>query len=652
MVDFREAELPLRRVALFSSGVGFFERVGTVEGSVKVPLPFLAEDVDDALKSLTIVDPASTAPSVSYPAEDTLWATLGSLKPDLSGNPGLAGLLTAVRGAEVEVTSTSGTLTGRVLSVEERWDAEAERFETYLSLYSAGQVQIIPARTLVSYRFLDQAITADLDRAMGVLLGAATNKLRTLEVRLPAEESREVALSYVTAAPVWKAAYRLDLSTDPFLQAWAIIDNASDTDWRDVELSLFVGRLTSFVQPLYQPYHLQREVVPLAIAGSAAAKVYGAGFAAEEAAVMADAQMMPVPMPASAAFSERDRGVSRSMKMRGPGAPVVTATGKPAGEQFTFTFPQAVTLNRHQSAMLPLHQGDFAARPLSILSGQSVRPGSDVNPGLGVEVTNNTGVPLPAGPVTVFDDGLYAGDALLDFLPADEKRLISYGDDLSVRASQQVSHAQQVIKASVACGLLRVNVATHWRTEYRLVNSGSKARRVLVEHPHEDDEILVEPAQADSLAAGLYRFEVDLPAGTARTFAVEVKRVKWEENSVVNSPASVVKVWSDRGLPAKAQAVLAQAAELSARQQRAEAELANLEAAEQKLVDGQARVRANLTAVGADTRSGAGYQQRLEDLETRLADVAAQQQSVRAEAESAAAELADFIATQDFEEDA
>ena len=651
MVDFIEAELPLRRVALFSSGVGFFERVGTVEGSVKIPLPFLAEDVDDALKSLTIIDPAGTA-SVSYPAEDTLWATLGSLKPDLSGNPGLAGLLTAVRGAEVEVTSTSGTLTGRVLAVEERWDAEAERFETYLSLYSAGQVQIIPARTLVSYRFLDKAITADLDRAMGVLLGAATNKLRTLEVRLPADESREVALSYVTAAPVWKAAYRLDLSSDPaFLQGWAIIDNASDTDWRDVELSLFVGRLTSFVQPLYQPYHLQRETIPLAIAGTAAAKVYGAGFAVEEAA-MADAQMMPVPMAASTAYSERERGASRSMKARAMSAPVVTATGKPAGEQFTFTFPQAVTLNRHQSAMLPLHQGDFAARGLSILSGQSLSQDREVNPGLGVEVTNNTGVPLPAGPVTVFDDGLYAGDALLDFLPAGEKRLLSYGDDLAVRASSQISHAQQVIKASLARGVLKVRVATHWRTEYRLVNSGSKARRVLVEHPRDDSDLLVEPAQADSLATGLFRFEVDLPAGATRTFAVEVKRVQWQENSVVDNPSAVMKVWFARGLPAKTQAVLAKAAELSARQQRAEAELANLEAAEQKLVDGQARVRANLTAVGADTRSGAGYQQRLEDLETRLAEVAASQQSVRAEAESAATELADFIATQDFEEDA
>ncbi|MDR0626346.1 MAG: hypothetical protein LBG11_03660, partial [Bifidobacteriaceae bacterium] len=97
-----ELNLPLRRVALFSSGVGFFERRGEAAGPVSIPLPFGADDVSDALKSLVVFDPASTMPSVGYPAEDSLKTTLASLRPDLSGAKGGADLLDALRGAVIE----------------------------------------------------------------------------------------------------------------------------------------------------------------------------------------------------------------------------------------------------------------------------------------------------------------------------------------------------------------------------------------------------------------------------------------------------------------------------------------------------------------------------------------------------------------------
>ena len=51
-----KAELPVTRVTLFSSGVGYFQREGEVEGDARVDLIFPASDVNDLLKSLIVQD--------------------------------------------------------------------------------------------------------------------------------------------------------------------------------------------------------------------------------------------------------------------------------------------------------------------------------------------------------------------------------------------------------------------------------------------------------------------------------------------------------------------------------------------------------------------------------------------------------------------
>ena len=645
MTDFIEMDLPLKKVAIFSSGVGFFERRGEVTGSAAMQLPFMAEDVSDALKSLTIMDPMSTMPSVTYPAQDTLSATLGSLKPDLTSNPGMAALLNAVRGARLEVTCASGMIVGRILGVEERSgvrdaiqrtarsDGHVGSYSAYLSLYDSGAVQLIDVGTILDYRFLDQGIEADVERALDVLLGAATSKLRNLEVRLPADGTREVCLSYVTSAPVWKAAYRLDLTEEPaFLQGWAIVDNASDVDWKDVELSLFVGRPSSFTQPLYQPYYVQRQEIPLAIAGSAEVREYEGAYDVDSI------QAMGIPR-------EMARGLGGPR--RGQPEPVI-AEGKPAGEQFAYTFPQLVSLERHQSAMLPLTQGDFTTRKLSIFSGGEVFPQVHSNPALGVEVVNTTGVTLPAGPVTVFDDGLYAGDALMDFLPVGAKRLLSYGDDLAVRGSYYSNDSNRIASAKLAHGVLTVNVKYSMRTQYEFVNESAKTRCLVVEHPRDPEEDLVQPRAAET-TSDLYRFDIELPPNNTTLFVVEVTSMFIREISIVDDPRRALLTYSAWDIPEQARAVLEHAVELQQRKYDAETELSSLTQTESKLIADQARVRENLTVVGANSRSGAGYLSRLEELENRLVLISDRQEQVRARVEAVASELADFIASSAFD---
>ncbi|MDR0447395.1 MAG: DUF4139 domain-containing protein, partial [Treponema sp.] len=259
-VSSGNTELPVKKIALFSSGVGYFEHSGSVAGSAELTLTFEVGTINDALKSLVINDPVQgSSPLVSYPSEDTLLRTLQSLGIDLSRNPGTADIFAGQRGAEIEV-SAPNPISGRILGVERRSTAGSilsdAPEEAFLSLHTAGGIRIIALKDIASFNFKDPALNADLKRALDLIAANRTTRNRSLLVRLPGSGSRTVSLSYVIAVPVWKVSYRLDLGQSrPLFQGWAIIDNNSDMDWNNVELSLVSGRPVSFVQNLYPPYY-------------------------------------------------------------------------------------------------------------------------------------------------------------------------------------------------------------------------------------------------------------------------------------------------------------------------------------------------------------------------------------------------------------
>ena len=60
------------------------------------------------------------------------------------------------------------------------------------------------------------------------------------------EGKRNVRVGYVIENPIWKTSYRLVLGKEkedkPFLQGWAVVENATDEDWKDVRMALVSGR--------------------------------------------------------------------------------------------------------------------------------------------------------------------------------------------------------------------------------------------------------------------------------------------------------------------------------------------------------------------------------------------------------------------------
>jgi len=639
------ADIPVVKVALYSSGVGYFEHTGSVSGNVTAALPFNLSAVNDVLKSLVITDPGSNSPSVMYPSSDTLAKTLKSLKIDLSNKPGMAEILDGLRGAELQV-NVPALVSGRIIGVETRVVSGSNPdgtgslpvMEAYLSLLTKDGIRVFALKEISSFGFTDKKISEDLSRALDLLLSSRDAETRVLEVNLPGKGPRTVSLGYVIPAPVWKASYRLDLASEkPFLQGWAIVDNAGDMDWKNVELSLVTGRPISFIQNLYPPLNLARPVVPLSIAGIAEAQTYESGYGlaamndseetSSEAAAAEYSMDEYAPAPARAKSSRPRSEAKKETLVAGN---VETTTARSAGEQFEFTVRKPVTLPRQQSAMIPLVEASVKVVKASVFSGDKAQGGGSIHPMLCAELTNTTGMKLPAGPITVFDDGAYAGDSLVEFFPENDKRFIAYGEDLSVTGTLSASNAQETTSVSVSRGVMTINRKYTETREYSLRNASAKERRIIIEHPFVYGASLVQPAKYDERTDRLYRFSLNLAAGAETKFAVREQSPAQETVLLSDLQLDTILYYRSSGeIPAKVRAALDKAVEFKKSADDAQRALANLETQKKDKIAEQDRVRKNLEAAGTESQQGKEYLKRLAATDTEIDALAAKIDAAR-----------------------
>ena len=285
------AEVPVERVILFTSGVGYFEHEGRVSGDADVTLRFDREALNDVLKSLVVEDRGGRVAGVVYPTQAPVERTLRSFAVDLSGSPDLAAVLRQVRGAEVAVTTPGGVVRGTVLSVGEqpREAGGAAVPVDVLTLLTAGGLVSVRLDTAARIAFADPALQAELEAALGALAEAQDGDRKPVRVQFRGGGARPVRLGYVVEAPVWKTSYRLVLpeaapprgATRPApegaLQGWALVENPTEADWDGVDLTLVSGRPVSFVTDLYTPRYVDRPVVTLGDDAVVRPETYAAG---------------------------------------------------------------------------------------------------------------------------------------------------------------------------------------------------------------------------------------------------------------------------------------------------------------------------------------------------------------------------------------
>ena len=626
-------QIPLRRIVILTSGLAYYEHSGAINGPVNISLPFRVDAVNDALKSLVVNDPSSANPSVSYQSENTLFQTLRSLKIDLSDSPELAAILSRLKGAEIEIDSPT-PLSGRIAGIEYRPLASGAfqvSTEPWLLLNTDQGMKLFNLKEISSIKFKDPAINQDLNRALDLIEASGNSFSRELLLSLPGSGSRRVSLSYVIPSPVWKVSYRLDLGAkEPLFQGWAIVDNDSDTDWKNVELSLVAGRPSSFIQNLYPPYYVRRPVLPLSIAGTAEAATHDQGSVSKNSVAGAEGRMYSMEEARDYDYmAPQAASRARAETAAVTGGAIETAAGSAAGGQFEFTIKNPVTLDRRMSAMLPLVESAIQARGVIIYNG------SGKHPRLGAEITNTSGMKLPAGPITVYDGGVYAGDALIEFWNEDEKRLISFGEDLSVTTSVSDTSTRAVSSVNISGGVMTINRSLTFFKTYTFKNAGSDSKRLILEHNKTAQTSLVSP-EADEQTANAYRFTMTLHGNRELSISVSEQRpISESVRLLAIQPNVFLSYTTDQEIPANVRTALQRAVELKRTADNADVAVRELEAKKSRLSEDQDRIRRNLEAAGNQTQQGQEYLRRLVSLDGEIDALAPQLDKARADAKTA-----------------
>ena len=517
------APLPLSKVVLFTSGVGYFQREGTVSGTTDLDLYFETKDINDLLKSLVVQDlDGGQVTEVTYSSRDPLTRILQSFAIDLTGNPGVAQILTQVRGEQVELL-TSQRIIGTIVGVESKASGE-KTTDTFLNLLTGEGMRSINLAEVRSFRFLSPQLQAELDQALSLLAESRSAEKKRVTVGFSGEGSRRVRVGYLLEAPLWKTSYRLVLEEEEehFLQGWAIVENTTDEDWRDVSLSLVSGRPISFVMDLYRPIYVPRPTVEVETYSSIAPQRYeedlGLAAAPPEAPMakggIAESRAAPMAEPMYEEEALRDElDLSQGV--------ATAAQAEEAGNFFRYLIRHPVSVPRKESAMLPIVTRYVEGRRFSIYS-QRVQAKHPLH---GLKIKNTTGFDLMGGPLTVFEQGSYAGDARIDTLPAGAERLISFAIDLDVEvAVSSRSVPETLLSVRIVKGTLISTLSQRSESTYKIKNSDDRSRSVLIEHPLNPNWELVVPARAEETTRSAYRFLVEVAGGSSEELLVAQER--------------------------------------------------------------------------------------------------------------------------------
>jgi hypothetical protein len=634
------ADLPVRQVILYKHGVGYFERSGDLRAGESARLDFKASEMNDVLKSLTIEEAGGgKVTGVRYDSSETLEKKLGEYSFNLQKSLPLAVILDQFKGARISMKYGTESIAGAIVSgrlTPESADKQPAR-ELLVILDDGGNLRTLDLAAATSIRFADPALQLQLKDYLAALAISRSKDQRSVYIDSTDKSVRKLFAGYMIPTPVWKSSYRLIYkeSAEPMLEGWAIIDNTTGEDWTNVNLALVSGRPISFISPLYEPKYIARRTADLQDEVAQGPVVYEGA--------MEQAKSMPAPPPAPVAMAMRSgvaggnanyaRGrMAADTAMRAEVASSIDpgTQSRELGDLFEYRFSTPVTVKKNESAMLPFLQQKLNSRKLLIYSDESMQ-----NPMNAAELTNITGKTLDGGPITIYDSGAYAGEALMDTFKAGDKRLISYAIDLGTRITTAFdSSSTNINEIHSRRGVLTIRNSIQETKTYTIKNVDAKAKTLVIEYPVRQGYKLLNQKPSETTKSR-YRFEVKVPASGTEKFPITEERVYDQTYMISNlTPDTIAlyirnKVLSDAGRR-QLQEIATQKSKLAA----VDTQIRKLEAQSTEIVNDESRLRQNiesLNRVNGQQEQVNKYAAELAAKESQLAKLRDQQAAARSQ---------------------
>ena len=629
-------KLKVKKVIIFKHGVSYYILEGNVKGSDTLELEFKIEEMDDILKSLFVIDTSEKGyiSSISYDAALDTEQLLKSIMLDIPDIDSFSSLVTQIKGAPVKLSIAAGkNLNGTIMGIETsekivKTELVKEKF--LVLLQDDNSIVKLPFPEIKNFEILSEDLKKDLKFFLDTVITGKKKDAKKIIINCESggvdQIERDIFVSYIRESPIWKTSYRLIMSKEQeqqnkcLLSGWCMVENTTNQDWQDIELSLVAGMPVSFKYDFYKPIFIQRPVIHPPKVLSARPTEIEEGLETERFRDFAMAE-------------EPTMGLARAKKMRAPPAPAAAPSGgaryagimgslddavleekvkaqtktrtKDLGELFEYNISNPVTIKRKQSALVPILTESIEARRILLFNMNEY----DKNPNACLEITNNTDLILERGPVTIIYDDNLAGEAIIPFLNKDDTRLLNYAVEQAVLINwEQKSEDLSVHKVKFGSGYSYEYYYSDLFTEYKIKNKTQQEKILYLDHPKRTGYKFLEPPLEPEETENFWRFKITLKPSDAINFKLKERKENYSSNYIWNWSRDTLLdrttfYLKHKFIDEKLEKELKEIAELIGKSQDLKAKRTKLNEERNSMTDEQSRLRENIAVLGDDTQS-------------------------------------------------
>ncbi len=437
-----------------------------------------------------------------------------------------------------------------------------------------------------------------------------------VKLSLTGDGEHQVSVAYVVGAPIWRPSYRvvLDENNQALLQAWAVVQNTSGEDWKNIKLSLTTGAPISFRSDLGTPVVPERPLV------SDSGEVIAAVPTAETAVAQG---APPPPMAAESADMAYDEVEEERYMAKKQSRPAASAAAPAPAPQFSaqnlaqsvspaasfavlgdsvtrYDIDGEVTIPDGGSTMVALVSQRVPGEQVHLFAPEYGVPLSQQHPFSVVRLTNSTGAVLEKGPLSVLSNGAFLGQGLLDTLPRDARSFVPFALDKTVVVESQANYSEeQGALVRVQRNLVTVQRFSQRKTRYHVRNGGSEPVKVFVRHERWSQAELLPVSEEAELSPGKALVPVVVPAqGKADLDIIERTPVETVLTFMDQRAADAIALWlSGAAANDKASPALKQALDLRAQLVQVQDQIRTLSREQNELSNSSDETRRNLKAI-------------------------------------------------------
>ena len=556
------SKINVKRVIIFKHGVSYYILEGILKGPGKFELEFKIDEMNDVLKSLFVLDTSEKGyiSSISYDAALETSQLLKSIMLNIPDRDSFSSLITQIKGADVNLTiggakKVSGKIMG-IEFVEKLSKVEKITEKLLILLQEDGSIAKYNFSEIKSLEILNEEIKKDLKFFLDTVIAGKKKDAKKIIINCESggddATERNIFVSYIRESPIWKTSYRLivskqqELEQKCLLSGWSLIENTTNQDWEDIELSLVAGLPVSFIYDFYKPIFIQRPVIQPPKILSARPTEIEEGLEMDKFDDYAMAEMEAIP--------SKKRAKAMSKSARPSPAPVVGGFGrmqsvmsdteiydkvksqvktqtKDLGELFEYNISNPVTIKRKQSALVPILTESIKSNRILLYNKND----HDKNPNACLEITNNTNLTLETGPATIIYDDNLAGEAIIPFLNKGDTRLLNYAIEQAVIIThEQESENLSVHRVTFGSGYSYEYYYTNMTTTYKIKNKTEQEKELYLDHPKTNEYKVIEKPVEPEETTNYWRFKLTLKPKDAVVFKLKEQRENYSSNYIWN----------------------------------------------------------------------------------------------------------------------